>query len=235
MLAGQNNFLGKITLQILGELFNITFSAECCLFLCATLLLDEKTGIWKRFKSFFLYILIAEVVGWYMSDVMGIENNNWVFNILLIYTGGFTIWILSQADPFIRTKRKLKKGIILYLLFALTNMAFFEGFRNYNAYTEMILDLIVCYYCCYFFYKTLEEPEYRNLYRYEFFWLAVGFLFSSLGSAILYIFISSLTSFSKHTHIDIYGYINSGLNVVLYSSLIISFICRRKNTRLSPV
>jgi hypothetical protein len=169
-----------------------------------------------------------------MYDVMGIENNSWIFNTLLIYTGSFTIWILSLADPFKRIRQKLKKGIILYLFLATINLAFFEGFKNYNAYTEMLLDLIVCSYCCYFFYKALEEPEYRNLYHYEYFWLAVGFLFSSLGSAVLYIFINSLTSFYKHTHINMYGYINSGLNIVLYSSLIISFVCRRRNTRLSP-
>ena len=180
-------------------------------------------------------ILIAEIAGWFMSDIIRTENNSWVFNTLLIYTGSFTLWILSQADPFKTTKRNLEKGIFLYVVLGSINMIFFEGFRNYNAYSEMLLDLMVCSYCCYFFYKTLEESEYRNLYRYEYFWLAVGFLFSSLGSAILYIFISSLTSFYKHTHINIYGYINSALNVVLYSSLIMSFICRRRNTRLLPV
>ena len=225
--------MGKFTLQKLAELFNITVSTECCLLLCAVFLLDKKTGSWIRFKTFLLFILLAEVTGWFITYIMGSENNNWVFNILLLYTGSFTIWILSQADSFKQKKRNLEKGIFLYLILAVMNMIFFEGFRHYNAYTEMFLDIMVSTYCCYFFYKALEEEEYRNLYRYEYFWLAAGFLFSSLGSAVFYIFIKSQTSFYKHTHINIYGYINYGLNLVLYGSLIISFVCRRRNTRSS--
>jgi hypothetical protein len=178
-----------------------------------------------------LITILAETIGWWLVSIAGVRNNNWVYNILLLFNGSFILWILTYPEPLIKVRKKLLKGVAAFIIFGLCNILFLEGFWKYNVYTEMLLDLMTSVYVCYFFYRVIAEEAYRNLFRYEYFWIAVGFLFSSLGSSVLYIFINSLTAYYKQTHIHIYGYINYGLNIVLYGSLIISFVCRNRNTR----
>ncbi|HEY1870147.1 MAG TPA: hypothetical protein VGG71_03770 [Chitinophagaceae bacterium] len=219
---------------MIGYLFNFTFIAECIAFLAALYLLDKKTGTWRLFIPFLSVTLVVETIGWYLIDKSRPSNNNWIYNILLLFNGIFTFWILSKADPLVKARRYLLICLSVFISFSIFNMLLFEGFWKYNGYTEMLLDLMTSIYICYFFYQVIAENVYRNLYKYEYFWIAIGFLFSSLGSVVLYIFIDSLTSYYNNTHINIYGYINYGLNVVLYGSLIISFICRRRSTRSLP-
>jgi hypothetical protein len=52
-----------------------------------------------------------------------------------------------------------------------------------------------------------------------------------LGSALLYQFSDLLGKYYEQTKINVGQYINYTLNLILYSCLIIAFICRRKTTR----
>jgi hypothetical protein len=117
------------------------------------------------------------------------------------------------------------------MLYALINLFFFQGFWHYNQYTETIGDIIQVIICCYLFYSLLNEKAYRNLFSYEYFWLANGVLFSSLGSTILYHFPEAMSAYQKQTGINVFAILNNVLNVLLYGSLIIAFICRNRNTR----
>jgi hypothetical protein len=87
--------------------------------------------------------------------------------------------------------------------------------------------------CCYFLFVLVKMDEYIDLLRYDYFWLAAGLLLYSLGSILLYHFLYLLSDFAKQTKIDIGTYINYSINLILYASLIIAFICRRKTTSLS--
>jgi hypothetical protein len=216
---------------MIAGLFNITFIAECCALMVAIILLNKKTTLWQFFILFLFITVLAETVGWYLAFILHKPNNNWVYNILLVFSGSFSLWIIANAEPFRKARTKLNGGMLLFVVFALCNLLFFQGPWKYNGYTEILGDLLMSVYCCYFFYRVLTESVYRDLFRYEYFWLANGFLFSSLGSVVLYIFLDALTMYYRHTNINIYGYINYGLNVLLYGSLIISFICRNRNTK----
>jgi hypothetical protein len=77
----------------------------------------------------------------------------------------------------------------------------------------------------------IKDNEEIDLLRYDYFWLATGVLFYSLGSALLYQFSNVLGHYYQRTHINVGNYINYALNLILYSTLIIAFIWRRKTTR----
>jgi uncharacterized membrane protein YfcA len=216
---------------MLSSLFNITFIAESCALIAAFVLLNKKTTIWRLFKALLFITLFVEAVGWYLAYIIRISNNNWIFNILLLISSSFTIWMLTNADTLKKERNILMGGVVFFIAFGLCNLFFFQGLWKYNGFTEIIGDLIISIYSCYFFYKALAENIYRDLFQYEYFWIAIGLMVSSIGSAILYIFLDSLTAFYRHTHINIYGYINYILNIILYGSLIIAFICRNRNTR----
>lgn len=211
--------------------FNITTIAEWCSLILAFAFLNKATGRWRLFIPFLILTICAEATGGYISYVLKRSNNSIPFNILLILTVPFFLYIFSTSETFAKTKKRIHLVITVFFLLSLLNLFFFQGFEIYNAYTEMIGDLILAVISCYFLYRMLSVEVYRNLFKDEYFWLAAGLLFSSLGSVILYLFLTPLQTFASATHINIYGYINYGVNLLLYINLIIAFSCRRKNMK----
>jgi hypothetical protein len=218
----------------LKTLFNPTVIAEWVTFIAALCLLPRRVGVWRLFVLLMLATILTETVGWAIAWSGHDRNNQWIFNVLLLASNAFNIWIFRWAEPMKRAGRLLWWVLLGFACFGFGNLLFFQGLLAYNTYTDVLGDLVVAVVCCYFFYICLREEGFRDLFRYEYFWLANGLLFSSLGSVVLYIFIDALYAFARHTHINVYGYINYGLNFILYGSMIIAFICRNRNTRSSP-
>lgn len=219
-------------LQLLTSLFNFVVTAEFITFIAAIFLLRKKrTGIWRLFIALFVVTILTETIGWYWNHFLH-KPNGWIFNINLVITIVFLLWMLSTAEPVRKTARVIYAVIIFFVAAALVNLLFFQGFVYYNQYTETIGDILQVIVCCYFFYALITEETYRNLLAYEYFWLANGILFSSMISTFLYIFPVVLRDFQKHTGINAFGIVNNVLNILLYGSIIIAFICRNRNTKL---
>jgi len=222
---------------MLESLFKPTVIAEYVTFIAALFLLPRRVGVWRLFVLFMLVTIVTETVGFSIawSGRSGHNrNNHWLFNLYLLIENVFCIWIFLWAEPMKKARRLLWGLLLFYVCFGVGNLLFFQGVWTYNSYTDVLGDVELAIVCCYFFYACLREEELRDLFRYEYFWLANGLLFSALGSVVLYIFIDALYAFARHSHIDVYRYINSGLNFILYGSMIIAFICRNRNTRSSP-
>lgn len=216
---------------MIASLFNITFITESCAFAAAIWFLRKKTTVWQLFIPLLLVTIFVETLGWWLVAVERKSSNSIIYNLLMIVTDLFSFWILSHAEPLLNKKKMFLWLMIAFSIFAIFNLAAFQGPWQYNGYTELLGDLLLAVLCCYFFYLLLREESDRDLVRYEYFWLANGFLFSALGSAVLYIFIDPLTAFYRQSGVNVYAYINYLLNVLLYGSLILAFICRYRNTK----
>jgi drug/metabolite transporter superfamily protein YnfA len=223
-----------MSMNNLSNLFNPTVIAEWIAFLAALRFLPQRVGVWRLFVLLLLATILVETGGWYSTYIWKKSTNQWIFNILMLVSNAFWIWIFRFAEPMHKAGRPLRVLFTAFVCFGLANLLFFQGFWVYNSYTDIFGDLLVAVVCCYFFYASLQEELFRDFLRYEYFWLANGLLFSSLGSMVLYIFIDYLYAFKRHTQINVYGYINYGLNIILYGSFVIAFICRNRNTRSSP-
>ncbi len=220
---------------MLSTYFNITGIAEWGCFLASLLLLDQKTTNWRLFQVFLILTIAVETTGWYMNYIIRRPTNVLPFNVLMFIRIVFFIWLFTQAQEMQKTKTKLQFLILLFIIIGLANLFSLQKFWDYNSYTQLLGDILVVGISTYFLFSVLKAPEYKNLFGYEYFWLANGLIVSSMGSMLLYYFGDSLYAYYKETKIPVYNYINSVLNVVLYGSLIIGFICRRKTTRSSPV
>jgi hypothetical protein len=141
------------------------------------------------------------------------------------------MWFFIKS-PFLR---RIKKWLIFFayffIAFGVINLFFFQGFLKYNSFSEALGDIILSVVCCYFLFTLIKNEEHIDLLGFDYFWLANGILFYALGSALLYQFSDLLGTYYRHTKINVGEYINYTLNLILYSSLIIAFICRRKTTR----
>ncbi len=216
-------------------LFNTTVIAEYIAFVSAVLLLGKRTGKWRLFILFLFAVISAETGGWYAIAKLKMADNSWIFNLLLCVNICFCVWILSQAEPLAHIRTKMPLFFLSVGLFTLINLIFFQGLNTYNRYTEIIYDILLGMVSCYLFYETLKENKYRNLFRYEYFWFANGLLVFSLASAVLSSSRPQFWAFQKHTGIKLFGYLNDTVNVLLYSCLIIAFICRKRNTKSLPL
>ena len=216
---------------MLSSYFNITVIAEWCAFIAAIIFLDKKTKVWQLFILLLFFTLCTETVGWYIRTQLHQFSNALPFNLLMLFSNAFLIWFFTKAKSLQKIKRTLIYLDYFFIVFGIVNLFFFQGFWHYNSFSETLGDIMLSVICCYFFYTLLTEKEYIDLLRLDFFWVATGILFYSLGSALLYHFSWALREFYNHSKIDVGTYINYGLNLILFTSLIIAFICRWKITR----
>ena len=220
---------------MIWTLFNITVISEWCAFIASILLLRKRTTFWQLFIPILFLTILAETTCWYFSYFFKDANTNLIFNLLMIVNVCFPLWLLCQATPLQHARKTIYFCTILFILFAIINLVYFQGFKKFNSTTEAFGDMLIAVTSCYFLYQILVDDKYRDIFQYEYFWLANGLLFSSLGSAVLYVFLDYLWAYYRKTHINIYGYINYVINVIFYASLIVAFICRWRTTKLSRV
>lgn len=216
---------------MLFSYFNITIIAEWCSFIAAIILLDKRTKMWQLFILLLFLTLCAETIGWYLRTQQHQYRNALPFNLLMLISNSFLIWFFTKAKSLQNITRPLIYLNYFFVLFGIINLFFFQGFWIYNSFSETLADIMLSIISCYFFYSLLTEKQYVDLLRFDYFWLAVGVFFSSLGSALLYQFSGVLRDFYLRSKIDVGGYINYSLNLILYTCLIIAFICRWKTTR----
>jgi hypothetical protein len=212
--------------------FNITVIAEWFTFFAALLLLDKKTDAWLLFIPLMFAVLCTETIGWYMHVKLKVLDNALPFNILMILSNAFFIWFFSNAILLHPIHKLLKWLATAFVILATINLLFFQGPWKYNSFSESAADILLVIICCYFLFTIVKSNEHFNLVSFDYFWLATGLLFYCLGSALLYQFSYLLRDYYEQTKIDIGTYVNYTLNLILYTCLIIAFICRRKATRL---
>ena len=216
---------------MINSYLSVTVIAEWCTFIASLLLLDKNTTYWRWFKVLLFLVLCTETTGWYLYHKLNIYSNAIPFNVLMIVSNLFFMYILSRA-PEMQTIRNWIIGLAaFFLVFALINLFFFQGFNRYNAHSESLADIMISLLCCYFLFTIIREEKHINLVQSEYFWLVSGLLLYSFGSALVYQFSDTLYRYYEQTGIEVGNYINYSLNLILYSSLIIAFVCRRKATR----
>lgn len=214
---------------MLETYFNITVAAEWLTFIAALILLNKGTGKWRLFIVWLLLVLIAETIGWYQSAVLNIRGNSLVFNLLMIVSIPFLLWVMAGAKPVAKKRKYFYIAMLCFIVFAFSNIAFGQKPFVYNSFSDIFGNTLLTFFSGYLiFFVIRDETNDKSIFGQAYFWLALGLLFSAMGSAICNIFLDELQAYADKTKINVYGYINYTVNILLYACLIIAFICRRK-------
>lgn len=216
---------------MINSYLNITVIAEWLTFFASILILDRRTTVWRLFIVWLFLVLCTETIGWFMYSKWNMSENALPYNILMLITAVFFMWFFMRSTMLQPIKKWLIFFTGFFIIFGLINLFFFQGFWIYNSFSEALADIILSVICCYFLFTLVKNAEHVDLLRFDYFWLANGILFYSLGSALLYQFSYLLHNYYEQTKINVGEYINYTLNLILYTSLITAFICRRKTTR----
>jgi hypothetical protein len=206
-------------------LLGIAFLASLFVFLQA------GTDIYLKLFPFFLLITgIVICITYYLYAHRG--TTTLLYNFFTSFEFCFYLFVLHRI-----INRKVAKRVIFYILWiypwlALINIFFIQGMKTFHTMTYSLGCLLIASICVYYFLELFQLDHSVNLGRQPAFWICSGLLFfyacsfpifglANIISALPYVIIKNLS-----TIIDL-------LNIFLYSSFTIAFLCRlriRKST-----
>lgn len=214
----------------------ISFFFEVLGLFSASILYYKKRNKLLLYFIPFLFITVSvEFTGWWLTVSKGFGKYI-LYNIFMILEFVFYSFLFK-----IHFKKRIFKKMILFfiplfILLALLNALFIQGAnKTFNTYAFLLGSFwIVVFCCCYFYESVLPEQIDQQLSQQPFFWICSGLLIYYLGSVIInalfeYLVRNDLLEEGQR----IYKIINNSLNVILYSSFIISFFLCRNHKKIS--
>lgn len=213
---------------------------EILSFLISTALYYKKrNNLLLYFIPFLFLTVVIEVIGsgWILTNWF----SSYRYAIYNIFT---TIEFIFYSSVFYSQFRKeyFKKIVIVFIpvftFLVIINLAFLQGLnKTFHTYTFLLGSFFVVVFCCCFFYESvLPERIDEQLSKQPFFWISSGLLIYYLGSVIINALFDYLTTNDmKIEGMRIYGIINNSLNVILYTSFIISFFLCPDNKKTSSL
>ena len=201
-----------------------TFSFEILCFLASFMLyyLPGMLNYLKWFNPFLLITLIIEVVGYHIYERGG--NNNLLYSIWTAAEFVFYLLILRKIIYRRRAKRAIGIAAIAYAVIAGVNIGFIQR-DSFHSITYALGCLVIVAVCFYYFLELFRLAHSVNLIREPAFWICSGLLFYyTCGFPLV-----GLLNFMKSMPLllmNSIGVILTTLNILLYSSFTISFLCR---------
>jgi|SRR5579862_1567816 len=179
----------------------------------------------RIFPIFLSIIAILGGIIGYLS-VYGI-NNIILFNVFSIFAFCFYFFVLSQIIVNTKIKKLIFFIMFLYPVLAFVNTIIIQKITVFHTRSYSIGCLLIVAFCIYYFYELFHLPRAINLLKETSFWICSGLLFYYACSFPLFGFINSLKNPSNMIKIHL-GIIFNLLDVFLYSSFTIAFLCRIK-------
>jgi hypothetical protein len=139
----------------------------------------------------------------------------------------FYLWVIRQAIESRKARMVLSQVLWLFPLFAVIDLIFIQGLDNFNSYSYSIGSLLIVLFCIWYFYDLFQSEHSRRILSDPSFWICCGLFFYYCCSFPLFGLINFLRNMprfnNKTLHIILYL-----MNIVLYSSFTIAFLCRLK-------
>ena len=182
---------------------------------------------WLRLFFYLLVFTLAVDVGAVLYSYYFKKSNHFIINIYLPVNFSFYFLIFSKAFETKKLKKIIYTTFIIYLLFALYDIIFIEGFYYFNTYSYCLGGILIVICCLLYFMWLFTSDRLMNYFTLPMFWISTGLLFFYVGSLVL----MSLMGYIIENHLDphghIYQFISVTLNVLLYGAFTISFLCNQ--------
>ncbi len=198
-----------------------------------TLYLRKDRETYLRYFPLFLFAVCAqEAISEYRESIH-ILNNLFYYNpytILVCCYYFLTIyWIIHNK----KVKKIIIYILIIYPVIAAVNILFIQKVNSFHTITYSIGGLIIVLLCVYYFFELFQATANVNLLRQPSFWICSGLLFYYSCSFPLYGLNNFLIQSASLTVIKNLIFVFQILDVLLYLSFTIAFLCRlrvRKST-----
>jgi hypothetical protein len=174
--------------------------------------------------AYFFLTLITEYIGGYIVN----SYNSWLFNLYLIISIPMIIFYLSTITHKYSKKLYLIAGLV-YLTFAIINIAFLRGFWDFNFQTLILGDIIITPLLFVFLYQLMQQVE-QPLHLNPHFYNVVGFLIFFLGNFAYFMLRLNFQDFIKEYGGNLQMIIRIN-NVLTYSIFLIGALCLKTSRK----
>lgn len=202
-----------------------------CLIAALVFLKNENVLFSKLTKGYLAFVVIIETIGFSMSKGYHL-NNAWLYNIFIIFEAAYISYGLYVA-----LKNFTKKAHLICIIPIIAFIAtyFFEiytyGFLKFNSLSVNVFSIIFVIVSLIYFHLLVKQKNAILLNINPQFWWVTAVLFYYFGSTIYNLFIYFLYQQFPKTYI-ILAHTMLGLNLLLYSIWIYSFICSSRQKKL---
>ena len=181
------------------------------------------------FVPYLAMTVAAEIMGGYTGAHHLYQLNIKIFNVT---TGIEFLFFFAMFYVSIR-KFVFKKIIgllaVFYILFAVINLTFIQGFLQFNSYSMLFGTLIIMTCSFFYFYDAFENNEPINLLKEPMFWICIGIFAFYLGDFTFNSMYPFLTQNNIKREQHLFGIINHNLIVFEYLCISIGLIICSRN------
>ncbi|MDO6433778.1 hypothetical protein Q4E93_24445 [Flavitalea sp. BT771] len=184
----------------------------------------ERISVYLRlFPLFLLITLIVELIGLHYSNQgkppIPLYNFFGVFEFL------FYMYVLREIIQSKTVKKIILHTAWLYVLMVAVNFIFIQPITSFGSINYALSCLLITIICIYYFFELFQSSHSVNLVRQPAFWICAGLLFFYCCTFPVF----GMLNFLKKAPDIIrknFQFIILLLNVFLYSSFTIAFLCR---------
>lgn len=159
-------------------------------------------------------------------------NTTTLYNIFSAIEFIFYFWMFSNIIHHATIKKILRICVLAYPLVFIINKTFIQKGEQYHTYTAGLGSFLIVLAAVYYFFELFQSEKSVDLVREPAFWISSGLLFFYSCSFPLFSLVSHFYSPSNKI-INYLASLSSLLNILLYSSFIIAFLCRVRIRKFS--
>lgn len=188
----------------------------------------KEDGYLRLFPIFLLITLLVESTS--MFGLVRRNANAAMYNFFSVFEFSFYFFILGEIIKNVRVKKIVRAIIWLYGLLAIGNIIFIQKIYGFPSLTYMIGAFLIVVICIYYFFELFQISHSVTLVRQPAFWICSGLLFFYCCSFPIFASMN-LTKTLPLFIFRNFGLIVNILNVLLYSSFTIAFVCRLRTRK----
>jgi hypothetical protein len=189
----------------------------------------KDTPLYLRLFTWFLFLTII------VETIASVLSERKIYNILLynIFTSFefiFYFWVLRQVITGETVRKILSYCLLLYPLLSLAEIIIRLKANGFHAITYSLGCLLIVALCIYYFIELFQRPHAANLFSESTFWICSGLLFYYSCSFPFFALSNYLTNV-QNIIVRNLSFILNMMNILLYSSFTIAFLCRIRTRR----
>lgn len=162
--------------------YNYSYYALLVLGILVALKKWQRLRLALRLLAYVLIlVLISEVAGRVIRNIYG--NNIFVYSIVRPVT---FLLVGLAFDKELKTKW-IHISIVLYVIFHILNLIFFQPFgKVYDSYSTNFSLIINTIWCLSYLYYIFKQPNVESLFKFPLFWITCGYLFFNASTMIVF-------------------------------------------------
>lgn len=200
-----------------------------CLLISLIVFFQPDAERYLKYLSCFLFVNLLFDIDTSYTAFYHIENVA-INNLGTLVVISFELYLLRAIIAGKRAKKVFLYIFLLYPVVALLNIFLLQHIGNFHTMTYCLGALLIITGCIYYFWELFQQKAYVDLVRQPAFWICSGLLFYYACTFAIYGLIPFLTNLPRNV-IETLLKILVIMDVCLYSSFTIAFLCRLKTKR----